>query len=146
PLAAPPYFVLIEKAWRDEGTSLHYQPPGEWSHLRPHLAARLAAALEELGDSGFTGASWTTDAPFRATPSAVPPPRPAGAHAAPAVEMEAASLYAYAEARQRDLVCVAHVTNTMATHAGDFDKGEQDGTDRTMALAAAITRAVMRTH
>jgi SAM-dependent methyltransferase len=23
PLAAPPYFVLLEKAWRDEGTSLH---------------------------------------------------------------------------------------------------------------------------
>jgi hypothetical protein len=23
PLARPPYFVLIEKAWRDEGTSLH---------------------------------------------------------------------------------------------------------------------------
>jgi len=143
PLAAPPYFVLIEKAWRDEGTSLHYQPPSEWSHLRPHLAARLAAALEELGDTVFTGASWTTDAPFRETPSAIAAARAAGAHA---VEMEAASLYAYAAARQRDLVCVAHVTNTMATQADDFDKGEQDGTNRTMALAAAITRAVMRTH
>ena len=33
--ATPPYFVLIERAWRDEGTSLHYLPPSEWSHLRP---------------------------------------------------------------------------------------------------------------
>jgi uridine phosphorylase/SAM-dependent methyltransferase len=143
PLAAPPYFVLIEKAWRDEGTSLHYQPPGEWSHLRPHLTARLATALKELGGTMFTGASWTTDAPFRETPSAIAAARAAGVHA---VEMEAASLYAYAAARQRDVVCVARVTNTMATHADDFDKGVQDGTDPTMAVAAAITKAVMRTQ
>jgi hypothetical protein len=27
PLAAAPYFLLIDRAWRDEGTSAHYQPP-----------------------------------------------------------------------------------------------------------------------
>ena len=27
PSAAPPYFVLIERALRDEGTSYHYLPP-----------------------------------------------------------------------------------------------------------------------
>jgi uridine phosphorylase len=71
PLARPPYFILIEKAWRDEGTSLHYQPPSEWSRLQPHLTTRLAAALAGLDETVFTGVSWTTDAPFRETASAI---------------------------------------------------------------------------
>jgi uridine phosphorylase len=139
PLAAPPYFVLIDKAWRDEGTSLHYQPPGEWSHLQPHLAARLASIRSELDVPLFTGTSWTTDAPFRETSPAIAAARAAGVHA---VEMEAASLYAYAEACQRDVVCVAHVTNAMATGQDDFDKGDQDGTDHILSIAAAIARAL----
>jgi uridine phosphorylase len=139
PLAAPPYFVLIDKAWRDEGTSLHYQPPGQWSHLQPHLAARLTAAPGELDEPLFTGTSWTTDAPFRETRSAIAAARAVGAHT---VEMEAASLYAYAAACQRDVACVAHVTNTMATQPDDFDKGDQDGTDRILSIAAAIARAL----
>jgi uridine phosphorylase len=141
PLAAPPYFVVIEKAWRDEGTSLHYQPASEWSSLQPHLAARLDGAPEKLGKTVFTGASWTTDAPFRETPSAIAAARAAGVHA---VEMEAAALYAYAAARRRDVVCVAHVTNVMATHGSDFDKGERDGTDRILSVAAAIATTVKR--
>jgi hypothetical protein len=56
--------------------------------------------------------------------------------------MEAASLYAYTTARQRDVVCVAHVTNTMAVHGDDFEKGEQDGTNRILSVAAAIARAL----
>ncbi len=34
-LGVPPYFVLIEKAWRDEGTSYHYLPPSEYSAIQP---------------------------------------------------------------------------------------------------------------
>jgi uridine phosphorylase len=139
PLASPPYFVLIEKAWRDEGTSLHYQTATEWSHLQPDLAAQLAPVLRELDEPVFTGNSWTTDAPFRETPSAIAAARAAGVHA---VEMEAASLYAYAAARRRDVACVAHVTNTMATQGDDFDKGEYDGTNRILSVAAAIAKAM----
>lgn len=135
-IAKPPYFVLIEKAWRDEGTSLHYQAPSQWAHLQPHLTARLATGLDE---TVFPGVSWTTDAPFRETPSAIAAARKVGVHA---VEMEAASLYAYAAARHHDVVCVAHVTNTMATEGDDFEKGEQDGTDRILSVATTIARAV----
>ena len=48
------------------------------------------------------------------------------------------ALYASAHARHRDVVCIAHVTNTMATTGGDFEKGEADGTDRILRLVAAI--------
>jgi uridine phosphorylase len=47
-----------------------------------------------------------------------------------AVEMEAAALYALAEATRRDIVCFAHVTNQMG-RVGDFEKGEGFGS-RTM--------------
>ena len=57
--------------------------------------------------------------------------------------MEASALYAYAEARSRDVVCVAHVTNTMATNGDDFEKGEADGTHRTLAVIDAIARRVL---
>jgi purine-nucleoside phosphorylase len=81
--------------------------------------------------------------PFRETPSAIAAARAAGVHA---VEMEAAALYAYAAARRRDVVCVAHVTNVMAIQGDDFDKGERDGTDRTLSVAAAIATAVTGTR
>ncbi len=139
PLAKPPYFVVLQKAWRDEGTSLHYLPPSQWSQLPPRLAAALDGAFDGLDAMVVAGTSWTTDAPFRETASAIVAARLAGVHA---VEMEAASLYAYAAARQRDVVCVAHVTNTMAVHGDDFEKGEQAGTARILSVTAAIVRAL----
>jgi hypothetical protein len=39
------------------------------------------------------------------------------------------------------VACVAHVTNTMATHGDDFDNGKHDGTNRILSVAAAIARA-----
>ncbi len=137
PLGDPPYFVLIEKARRDEGTSLHYLPPSEWVHLNPSIGERLTAAFDELEEPVCVGASWTTDAPFRETESAIAAAEAAGVHT---VEMESASLYAYAQATQQDLVCVAHVTNTMAVEGDDFEKGADDGTYRILAVVEAIAR------
>lgn len=137
PLGDPPYFVLIEKARRDEGTSLHYLPPSEWVHLNQRLANRLAGAFDALEEPVRFGASWTTDAPFRETEAAIASAEAAGVHA---VEMEAASLYAYAQATEQDLVCIAHVTNTMAVEGDDFDKGADAGTHRILAVVDAIAR------
>jgi len=39
--------------------------------------------------------------------------------------MEAAALYAFAEAKQKPVVCLAHVTNRMARTEGDFEKGNR---------------------
>ena len=128
PLAQPPYFVLIDRAWRDEGTSAHYLPPGPWSHLPGHLASAVGGSFAGLGEPVFTGASWTTDAPYRETAAAVAAATDAGCVC---VEMEAAALYAYAEANRRDVICLAHVTNSMAVAGDDFEKGEANG-----ALAA----------
>ena len=58
--------------------------------------------------------------------------------------MEAAALYAFAAARQRPVLCFAHVTNQMGRVHGDFEKGEADGSRDALeliAIAAARLRA-----
>ncbi len=140
PLAPPPYFVVVDQAWRDEGTSIHYQPPSEWTHLRADLRARLDGAFDELDEPVYIGRSWTTDAPFRETAAAIDAAHAAGIHC---VEMEAAALYAYAESNRVAVVCVAHVTNTMAVSGDDFEKGPALGTHRILAVAQAVADAAL---
>lgn len=134
-VAEPPYLVIIDRALRDEGTSHHYLPPGPWSQAPSHLVARLDGRLNGLAQQVVTGATWTTDGPYRETAEAI-------AHAESmgivAVEMEAAALYAFAEAREFGVICVAHVTNTMATDGDDFEKGEADGAHDALELISRI--------
>ena len=70
----------------------------------------------------MTGASWTTDAPFRETEAAIKAARSKGVLA---VEMEAAALYAFARKAGARILCLAHVTNTMGRAGADFEKGEE---------------------
>jgi uridine phosphorylase len=123
-LRPPPYFVLIEKALRDEGTSYHYEPPAEFSHASAQLLDGLTGAFAGLNTPVERGATWTTDAPFRETEEAIAAMKSRGLLA---VEMEAAALYAFSRARDRPVICFAHVTNEMARSEGDFEKGEADG-------------------
>src|SRR6266851_3829832 len=67
PAGQTPYFVIIKRALRDEGTSYHYAAPSEYSEANPDLVSLAAGALRKKGLSAVVGASWTTDAPFRET-------------------------------------------------------------------------------
>ncbi|MBI4966911.1 MAG: nucleoside phosphorylase [Rhodospirillales bacterium] len=138
PKGPTPYFVLIERALRDEGTSHHYQPPADYALADPALLARLAPHLDHLAEPVHRGGVWTTDAPFRETEAAIAAHSGAGLLA---VEMEAAALYAFAQARQKPVVCFAHVTNRMGEEADDFEKGEAGGARAALALIEAVARA-----
>jgi uridine phosphorylase len=131
----PPYFVVIERALRDEGASYHYLPPAEYAEADRALTAGAMAALEAAGIPAQSGAAWTTDAPFRETEAAIEAARQRGILA---VEMEAAALYAFASARRRRVLCLAHVTNTMAQQHVDFEKGEADGATQSLRVIAAL--------
>ena len=133
-----PYFVVIERALRDEGTSYHYLPPAEFAHADPGLVELALAACARTDAVVHRGATWTTDAPFRETRAAIDAARARGLLA---VEMEAAALYAFARACRRPVLCLAHVTNVMAQIEGDFDKGEADGAREVLDLLAAIAGA-----
>ena len=137
-LRAPPYFILIERALRDEGTSYHYLPPSEFSSAAPHLIATMEHAFDGLRVPVDRGATWTTDAPFRETATAIASMKAKGLLA---VEMEAAALYAFAEARGKPVICFAHVTNQMARDEGDFEKGEANGSVDALTVVAAAASA-----
>ena len=133
-----PYFVLLDRALRDEGTSHHYLPPSLFAAADAALADRAWAALAALPIAVHRGSVWTTDAPYRETEDAIGAAR---AHGALAVEMEAAALYAFARARGRRVLCFAHVTNQMAVVEGDFEKGEADGAKDSLDIIVATARA-----
>ena len=130
PVEKPPYFILIDRALRDEGTSYHYCPPSDYSHAPAELVCAFEKDPGGLPAPVITGASWTTDAPFRETESAIERNRERGLLA---VEMEAAALYAFAQARGCPVLCFAHVTNQMGQE-GDFEKGEGNGVDDALTL------------
>lgn len=135
PIADAPYFVLIERALRDEGTSHHYLPPGRWADAPRRLITQLDGQIGDLTQTVVTGTTWTTDAPYRETADAITHAQSLGITA---VEMEAAALYSFAAVSGFDVLCVAHVTNTMATSGDDFEKGEADGAVDALELIGAI--------
>ena len=139
--APPPYFILIDRALRDEGTSYHYLPPAEFATAEEPLVEAAVKECLALALPIHRGASWTTDAPFRETAAAIEDCRVRNILA---VEMEAAGLYAFAEARCKPVLCFAHVTNQMAVNEGDFEKGEADGSAASLSVITAAARAWRR--
>lgn len=132
PPAQPVKFILINEAFRDEGTSYHYLPPEDKTTLAPELLRRLQSLSAQPELSIGIGSSWTTDAPYRETPTAIQYARSQGITA---VEMEAAALYAFAKAKNQKVVCFAHLTNTMAQQEEDFEKGPENGSIAALELA-----------
>lgn len=128
-------FIVIDEALRDEGTSYHYLPPDEPARLDPQLLEKLKPLQSESDVSVGIGKSWTTDAPYRETSSAI---KYAKQQQVTAVEMEASALYAFAQARNQGVICFAHLTNTMATEGEDFEKGDENGSIASLKLVDKV--------
>ena len=81
------------------------------------------------------GLVWTTDAPYRETAEQL---KENSALGALAVEMQAASLFAFASARHANVAVVAHVTNAIGQTEDPFDKGsDEHGWDTVQAMCRA---------
>jgi uridine phosphorylase len=132
----PPYFVLVDSALRDEGTSLHYAPPSRYAEADMRLVSSVEKACRDALPIVYTGATWTTDAPFRETETAIERARSEGVLA---VEMEASALYSLASVREEDIICFAHVTNEMGRVDEDFEKGEKSGSVAALEVIAAAS-------
>ena len=137
PTRQPPFFILVEKALRDEGTSYHYLPPAEFAQLNPELLSLFDGAFEQIDTPVYRGATWTTDAPFRETQTAIDHAKTYGILA---VEMEVAALYAFAQARTKPVVCFAHITNQMGNIEGDFEKGEAAGSRDALQIISTAAK------
>jgi uridine phosphorylase len=139
PSGPPPYFVIIDRALRDEGTSYHYLPVSEFAEADAQLIQAAMIAAAKVGPRIIVGATWTTDAPFRETAEAIESARAKGILG---VEMEAAALYAFGRSAGVRLLCLAHITNTMGQDGADFEKGEADGTRDALSVLSNMIEAL----
>ena len=96
PDQAPGDVVVLNAAVRDEGVSYHYLPPDAAVRPDADLTQAFTTALERAGMPVMSGATWTTDAPYRETVQEVLEYRRRGVLT---VEMEAAALFAVGQAR-----------------------------------------------
>ena len=142
PVRTASYFVIIDRALRDEGTSYHYMPASEFAEANPQLVQAASIASSKAGPRVIVGSTWTTDAPFRETAEAIDAARSKGILG---VEMEAAALYAFARSAEVSVLCLAHVTNTMGLDGADFEKGEADGTRDALSVLSSVIEALHRT-
>jgi hypothetical protein len=60
--------------------------------------------------------------------------------------MEAAALHAFAQARRKDVICIAYVTNSMAQSKGDFEKGAESGSVDSLILIEFVLRVLRKTR
>jgi uridine phosphorylase len=130
-----PGLVVASSAIRDEGTSYHYLASGHEVSCPPHLTLPMARELSCTGLAVRIGKVWTTDAPYRETNTQLDKWARAGALA---VEMQAASLFAFGPARKAQVAVVARVSNAMDHEGSQFDTGSHD---QGLTILRALTRA-----
>jgi uridine phosphorylase len=131
-----PSVVIIDQAVRDEGTSLHYVPPSTTiATPTPAIVDVLARELSTVAAHVRRGTAWTTDAPYRETADQL---RMWADRGVLAVEMQAASLFAFAQARAANVAIVALVSNSVEAAKEQFDTG---GHEFRTGVLAAVARA-----
>lgn len=135
-----PSLVIATSAVRDEGTSYHYLSPRRTVDAPAAVVPYLAGELVQLQIPVTTGLVWTTDAPYRETREQI------NGHAAAsvlAVEMQAASLFAFSAARRTPVAVVAHVSNAVDYTGKPFDRGtDVEGYEILRAIGRAGFRFV----
>lgn len=136
-----PCLVSITRAIRDEGASLHYlQASKEIACPAPDIAVLLEDELAEIGWAVRRGKVWTTDAPYRETETQLQMWEKEGVLA---VEMQAASLFAFGAARGVAVASVAMVSNAVDHDGEQFNTGTQhDGLSIIKACARVFKRAL----
>jgi len=133
-----PCLVVVTGAIRDEGTSFHYLPASkDVACPAPFVVSLLKRELTVTGWAVRCGKVWTTDAPYRETQTQLEAWANEGVLA---VEMQAASLFAFGAARGIAVASVAMVSNAVDHEGEQFDTGsQQDGLRIIQACARAFT-------
>ncbi len=118
-----PGLAVATRAIRDEGTSYHYLPASGIVDAPAELAKVLESELRTQKLPVLSGTVWTTDAPYRETKPQLAEYAEAGVLA---VEMQAASLFAFSKSRGLPVGVVAYVTNSVERAKKEFDKGSRE--------------------
>ncbi len=103
--------IVCDKAIRDEGTSYHYLPAARYAQASPELTTAIRKQLEKQTIPYHSGASWTTDAPYRETAYEVKHYQSEGILT---VDMEASALFALAEFRNVRMGSIFTISDSLA--------------------------------
>jgi uridine phosphorylase len=134
-----PSTVIVDEAVRDEGTSLHYLAPARTiAAPTTDILDPLVKELSTVSSAVRRGRVWTTDAPYRETAEQL---RFWADRDVLAVEMQAASLFAFAHARRAQVGMLALVSNAVDQVTGEFDTG---GNDYLLRVLEAVARAARK--
>jgi uridine phosphorylase len=135
PNLALPGLVVASSAIRDEGTSYHYLSPELEATCPQEVTLPIMNELLNLGIPVQTGKVWTTDAPYRETKAQLHKWATEGVLA---VEMQAASLFAFGQARNVKVAVVVRVSNAVDHTGSQFDTGSHE---QGLAILKGIARA-----
>ncbi|MBL8209605.1 MAG: hypothetical protein JNK87_02780 [Bryobacterales bacterium] len=138
-----PCLVVAAGAIRDEGTSYHYVPAGKYVRCPTSVVNSLDRELHAVGWPVRCGDVWTTDAPYGETASQLERWSSKGVLA---VEMQAASLFAFGAARNVAVGCVAVVSNAIDHDGPQFDTGAQEDGLRIIEACARAATAFFSTR
>lgn len=109
--------VVVDSTVRDEGLSHHYFEPGKAFALDPETVQAVESTLAARGVPYLVGASWTTDALYRETPTRIQRRKDQGCLT---VEMEIASLVAVAQYREVRFGALLYCGDDVGSEAWDF--------------------------
>jgi uridine phosphorylase len=137
-----PCLVVATSAIRDEGTSYHYLPPDREVACKSPVVPFLERELTATGWAVRSGKVWTTDAPYRETAAQLKIWTREGVLA---VEMQAASLFAFGVARQASVASIAMVSNAVDHEGAQFDTGSRDDGLRVLKAIARAARSLFAT-
>lgn len=90
-------FFLCDKAIRDEGTSYHYMPHGDFAYPDKELTKRMEKSMQKSDIKFEQAATWTIDTPYRETKAEIRHYKKMGVKT---VDMEASALFAVAKVRK----------------------------------------------
>jgi uridine phosphorylase len=134
------HVVVPTSAIRDEGTSYHYLPPGRSVSATPEAVDAIRVTLESNGVPYVTGATWTTDAPYRETRDRM---RRRAGEGCLTVEMEAAAFFAIASFRGIRFGQLLYAGDDLSGDAWD-DRGWLGHTEGRECLFWLAAEAVLR--
>ena len=104
--------VLNDRAIRDEGVSHHYLSSEKYVSADSALKQKMEDKLNSSSIKYVSGATWTTDAPYRETKDEILQYQSDGVQV---VEMEIAGLFALGQVRNVQVASIVVVADSLAT-------------------------------
>lgn len=132
-------FLPVMKAFREEGTSFHYQEAGDWIFFDEAPRLRIEAWMKEKGIPFTPAVTWTSDGFFRETKEKIKARRRAGCNV---VDMEAAALVACARFRGKEFAQILFTADTLSSLSHDQRGWGYHGRNAALEIGLAAARVM----